>query len=372
MSQQWPMSQLEWLAVGLLVWGFAVWGCATQDKPASTPIESRWEAPEPVTNVVEKPIESAPGPGTPPPPATSAETRVSDPIIAVINGTPIMRSAMIDALFESHGLDLLEQLALLTAARQRAQKMGLKVTQTDIKAAHEDALRQIATPISDPNRKPLSRSAARRLLAEFLEAKNLSRREWDRRMEQSAYLRKIAEAEVASIPITEKMLRQQYALQYGERVQIRHIQLPNLEAVTQARQQLAKNKDFELVARQLSKNPFTASQGGLMPPFSRDDSAVPPLIRETSFAIEQGEISPAINESDWYHIIRLERRFPASAISYENMNHAVLRKRLVARLVQQRQTELEAELFEAAAATIDLRDSRLRQKFRDKHQQTAR
>ena len=169
---------------------------------------------------------------------------------------------------------------------------------------------------------------AQRLLDDFLAAKNVSRSEWDSRMEQKAYLRKIAEAEVAKTTITDDMLRNEYEQDYGEKVQIRHIQVGSLAAAARVRALLAANKDFELVARQMSENQLTSAQGGLARPFTRNDPGVTPLLREAAFKLKTGEISEAIRDGNVYHIIRVERRFPASDVGFDNADRDELRRKL--------------------------------------------
>jgi parvulin-like peptidyl-prolyl isomerase len=271
---------------------------------------------------------------------------------------------VVDLLIESHGLGILEHLILLNAARRRAAEMSLKVTRQDIDAAHEDALRRLATPMGGPQTGRLDERTAERLLQGFLAAKNISQREWDLRMEQRAYLAKIAGAEVAKMEVTEQMLRQEYERAYGEKVQVRHIQLGSLVEVTRIRALLAE-KGFELIARQHSENEFTAAHGGLMPPFTRNDPDIPPLICEMAFGLEVGQVSPAIQEQGRYHLIRLERRFPASDVGFENVDKDALRKRLLDRLTDQWQVALEGELFRSAA--VDIRHKALSRQFREKH-----
>ena len=133
-------------------------------------------------------------------------------VIALVNGLPIDRAELIEMLIEGHGLRALEQLVLLTAARQRAAEMSLTVTEADVQAAHEDALRKLGTPVSDPDGPVLDREAAQRLLDQFLAAKNISRPEWNCRMQQRAYLGKIAEAEVKQVDVTDEMLEKEYDL----------------------------------------------------------------------------------------------------------------------------------------------------------------
>ena len=352
---------------------FVVWistvGCAQQTQPGGTPIERVWESPgneEPSTPVAHSGSQSAQSTPTDEPGATSrpeASIPMND-ILVVVNGEAIRRSTVVNLLMECHGLSMVESLVLLTAAKQKAAAMSLTVTPADVKAAHEDALRQLATPVVGQERPPLDRSAAERLLREFLAAKNISQREWDIRMEQRAIIRKIAEAEIARTPITDEMLRSQYEQDYGDKVQIRHIQLGSLAEVTRAKALLTE-KDFELVAREMSTNEFTASQGGLMPPFTRNDPGVPPLLRETAFSLKVGEVSTAIHEQNRYQLIKLERRFPASSVGFENADKDKLRASVRDRLTRLRMDDLEAELFRGAA--VDIRDKNLNSQFREKH-----
>lgn len=386
------MFRLPCFGLGLICAIGTLIGCTSNQPPAGTPVERMWESPAP----------AQPAPGTadaatvsPSPlsttasrPAAAASQPGADPldIIAVVNGIPIGRAVMADELIRSHGLPLLEQMILLIAARQRAHDMGLSVTQKDIAAAYEDALKRLSTPVGAPDELPLDRAAAEKLLDEFLVAKNISRSEWERRMEQQAYMHKIAASEAAKIPISPSMLREQYALEYGQRVQIRHIQVSSLAAVQRVREALSgaavnastatqpaasasrpapTRNDFELVARKLSENQITASRGGLMAPFTRSDPSVPPLLREAAFSLQPGQISPAINEGTWYHLLRLERLFPASEVGFENVDAESLKAHLLERLTAQRQDALEAELFRAAS--VDVRDIELGRQFRSRH-----
>ena len=115
----------------------------------------------------------------------------------------------------------------------------------------------------------------------------------------------------------------------------------------------AKGKDFELVARQLSESPLTAVRGGLMPPFTSNDPTITPLLRVAAFSLKVGEVSPAIHENKWYHIIRLERRFPASEVGFENVDRKELEAKLKDRLIGNRMSELEGELYEKARVQVN-------------------
>lgn len=347
-------------------------GCSQETEPMGSPIETAWEKPQP-TAAKQQPTAQASGSKVEAASESATPQAADQPvghtvpieeIIAVVNGEPINRNKFMQMLVDSHGPAILEQMILLTAAKQNAAAKSLEVTASDIRAAEDEALKRIAAPMGDPEAAALDRHTAERLLADFLQIKGLSRTEWDCRMEQRAYITKIAQAEVAAMPITEEMLKEEYALAYGERVQIRLIQSASQAAVNRAASML-KEKPFEEVARQISENAISREQGGLMPPFTAQDGAVPPLIRARAFAMQIGETSEPLREGAWYHIIRIERRFPASEVGFENVDHQALGKRLTDRLVRQRIDTLDSELFRDAR--IEIRDRGLEKQFRRKH-----
>ncbi len=355
------------LVLAVVAGWLATAACVREEPPVGRPIENAWEAPAPAAaNPSASPTAAAPG--ARPEPST-AQTRPADnDLVAVVNGRGIARGELVDLLVSSHGLASLEQLIVLSAARQRGTEMGLNVTPADVAAAHQDALRRIASPVADPQAPPLQAAEAERLLDEFLGTRNLSRSQWELRMQQQAWLSKIARAEVERTAITEPMLREEYGLAYGERVQIRHIQLDSADTVRRVRERLTGGEDFGALAREYSRNALTAQRDGVVPPFTRHDGAVPPLIREAAFSLAEGKVSEPLRDAEgpWYHIIKVERKFPASGVGFENIDQDALRARLSQRLVDQRRTALEAELFQSAR--IDIRDPQLRRQFNQRHQ----
>ncbi|NLX13144.1 MAG: hypothetical protein GXY44_05730 [Phycisphaerales bacterium] len=339
-------------------------GCQQQNVSTGPSVFTAWETPAPNETPSAAPKPTGDALSSQPATATDHEPP-ADAIVAKVGGKPIYRSQLTELLIHSHGLKILEQLILLQLARQRAADLSLSITPADVATEHENALQRIATPIVRPDTPPLDRPAAQRQLEQILRAKNISTREWDLRMETLALLRKIAVAETEQMQISEAMLREQYNLDYAERIQVRHIQLSSLEAARNIRTLLASGKDFELLARQFSENPLTADQGGLLPPFTRHDPAVSPLIREAAFQLQEGAISTTIHEGGVYQILRLERRFPASQVSFEQADPQTLRQRFLDRLIRLRQDELQQELLDTAA--ISVLDPELNSQYQREH-----
>lgn len=357
------------VAVSILV---AIWacGCATGRHPPTDAVARAWERPT-VSNHEQNP----PGNGEVATASENAEllsltedseNRASDHtpesprIIARVNGDPILRDRLTGVLIDAFGLDTLELLIRLELARARATGQGLSITPDDVRAEYDRALREISSPVLLGEESEFDRNAAERVLGAMLDRNRVSQTQFMIRMEQNAWLRKLAERKV---DVKDDMLAAEHKRAYGERVRIRHAQLNSLSEVSEVRERLAAGEDFELLVRKYSKNEVTAAAGGLLPPFSRHDD-VPPLLRDAAFALKEGQVSNPIYEGGAYHMIRLERRFPASAVSAELVKDE-LRERVHRRMVGERMRQLAAELFDDAA--IEITDSGMLHRFREKY-----
>ncbi len=361
------------LLLGLAV-AFGGPACQQPDREPGRPIHSVWESPP-----AESPAARAETPPAPEPvggpatqPGAAPDVIVGTPggrPIASVNGEPIDRTALVDALLESHGLDMLEKLIVTAALRQKAQAAGIAITNADVQAEYDDALRRISAPL-DPLTElatrpateppPFDRTAAEGVLNEFLVSKNISRSEFMMRMQQNAYLRKLADREVK---VDDAQLPEEYRRAYGEKVQVRCIQVGSPEAMKRVRAALDEKKDFELVARQMSENRVVAARGGLLPPFTRYDD-VPRLLRDAAFALQPGQVSTTIHENNLFFVLKLEKRFPPSEVGVENVKDD-LRRRIKDRLVRERMDTLAGEVFRAAA--IEINDAALREAFRKRY-----
>lgn len=284
-----------------------------------------------------------------------------EPVIATVNGQPITRQRVIGLLLESRGVGILEQLIGLETAIRAASRRGLVVTQSDLDREHDRALRNLSDPLSSVTPSLSDREEAERLLDQVLAQRNMSRSEFDIITRRNAYLRKLAESELL---ITEAQLRREYERIYGERVQVRHIQLATLPEVTRIRERLAKGEDFAELAARYSANTSSAQAGGLLDPFSAGDENLPAALRQTAFALEPGEVSSTVRVGEWYHLLTLENRLPAEARDFAAVRDD-LERSLRDRLTQSAMFTLFEKLFRDA--TIEIHDPDLDSAFRRKH-----
>jgi len=281
-------------------------------------------------------------------PPRSPQASVKDAVqVAKVNGWGIDRRQWLGTLIEAYGFEVLRELIGEELARQAAGRNGLHVTGEQIDREYDRMVRQIC-PEKDLHGRALTDRQRRRILHEVLRRRGVSAGLFKLSARRNAYLRAVAETKVE---ISDQMLQEQYALRYGPRVQVRHIQVPDLKLAEEIISRLQQGADFAELARRYSTNLHTAESGGLMPVFSRDDSSLPQLIREAAFSLEEGQVSSVLKVDGQYHILKLQRRIPADRRTYEQVRDQ-LRRDLREQLISRKMVELQNELFRDAQVEI--------------------
>ncbi len=271
--------------------------------------------------------------------------------IVIVNGQPIPRRKVVDLLMETRGLEIMQQVIAVELAKQETRRRGLQVTEADVEAQYRRALDEIV-PGSDADNVPLTREAKERALQTILQQRCLTMPEFMLAMERNAHLRKAAEQEFR---VTEATLREEFARRYGEKVEVRHIQLPasDTRALHEALDDLGRNVDFAEVARRLSVNRETAERGGLLTPFAFNapDEEVPAALREVAFGLAPGQVSAPTLTDRMIHILKLERRIAPEGVQFEDVRGEV-EGRLRERVLQQNMNALISELFQKAKINV--------------------
>lgn len=294
----------------------------------------------------------------------NAET--NEPSIATVNGRPVARRRVLDLLLKARGVEVLEQLIGLEAVSMAAADEGLTITQVDVDREYEQALRNLADPLSSVTPEPFDRKAAERLLETILSQRSMSREEFDIITRRNTYLRKIVESQQL---LTEGQLRREFGRLYDERVQVRHIQLGTLAEVARVKERLAAGEDFAELAGRYSANTASAKSEGLLDPFSAGDEEVPALFREAAFSLKPGEVSDAVRIGEWYHLIKVEQILPAEQREFEQVR-AELEQSVRRRVAAPAMYELFEKLFREA--TIEIHDPVLAEAFNRKHEDRDR
>ncbi len=280
--------------------------------------------------------------------------------IAIVNGRAISREKLINTLIDAHGAEVLQQLIILELAKQETQQRGIRVTQADVDAEFEMALNRIAENAGMTGEFATDKNK-RDALRQVLDERRISMAEFMIGMERNAHLRKIAEKDVH---ITEETLREEYARTYGEKVVVRHIQIPrnDTRGLNQAINLLERGADFADVARRVSKNAETAARGGEMEPFTFDDPDIPEVLREMAFSLKPGAVSSPVLTGQFFHILKLDHRIPPVDARFEDERPKVERS-LRERVLPDLMGKLAVRLHQGAK--IRVLDGRLRPKYQE-------
>lgn len=109
--------------------------------------------------------------------------------------------------------------------------------------------------------------------------------------------------------ITDADLKKEYdanvaASKDDKEVRARHILLPTEDEAKAAKKKIDSGKSFEDVAKEMSKDPGSAKQGGDLGYFTRDK-----MVKEfadAAFSMKKGEVSGPVKSGFGYHIIKVE------------------------------------------------------------------
>ncbi len=346
----------------LLFVACAVVGCNMTERPAGRRVGDAWEEPAspPAGELDDWDAPEADSSGMP--------ERTGALPIATVNERPISRKRLFGLLLRTHGMKVLGQLIAVEVVRDAAEKEGVAVTPADIRVEYDRALLRISSPVPAATQPNLGEAAREAMLTEMLARRGLTREEFNLAMERQAYLRKLA---AKRLKITDEQLRAQYEMMYEERVQVRHIQVPSLRDVGPIRRLLADGRDFAEVAKFHSRNPRTSPNGGLLPPFSRNQDDVPPQLREAAFKLQLEQVSSAIRIDRDYHLIKPVKRFAKSNVKLEHVKE-IVRVKLTERLLPELMDRIEKELVEEARKRIVITDPVLRKQFEERYQPRPR
>lgn len=267
--------------------------------------------------------------------------------IAIVNGRPIDSRSFIKTLVDARGLMLLQQLIFLEAVRTEADRRGMSVSDADVEREYDLALNDADTNSAGEDK--LSEAQRDLLIDEWSKRNGVPRVELAIAMARQALLRKMADADVR---ITSEDVRAEFERTFGEKVEVRHLQLPARRTYTRLKSRLDRGDRFEDLVADYSVNSLTKARGGLLPPFTRDDPTVPRAFAKIAFELKEGEISPLFESEGSYHLIKLERRLTAESGSLGDMRND-LEKAVRSRRVAERMDSLGRELLMKADVRID-------------------
>ena len=301
-----------------------------------------------------------------------------DEAVAVLPGLTISREQFLAPLIEGHGLSALLNVVQLELAAQHAKRLGISLTDEDIRQERQRTLGQAFGDLDAKIQQQVDQAVARgdqaaadklrqqlkvdheQLLEQLLMQQRVTRPEFELVLKTNAYLRKMAELEVKEIP--EETVRRVFDAEYGASVRVRHIQASNPAKLEAAKRRIDAGEAFEKVAKEVSSNARTAALGGELPRFSLARTGIPDTFKQVAFNLKEGEVSNIVESEGAYHLIKLEQKFAPRAVKYETVRDA-LQQKAREQVIQRVVGGLRDKLAEQVREQMKIQDPVLREQF---------
>jgi len=251
--------------------------------------------------------------------------------VAVVNGEPIERDALIEVLIKDFGAVTLERLIQQKVVAQEAARREVAFTQAEFEARlrKEVDVRLLAMA----RRFGLDSAAA--LREQMRRAKRpfeALRREVEQKTRPLVGTRLLLEKMAGEgVKVAETEVRREFARRYGPKAIVRQIVLAGRAEAEEALNRLKAGAEFTALVRERSIDGVSRERDGRMDPLP-DRGA----LGKAAFQLKPGEISGILKTDDGYHLLRLERIQPGADVKFEQVReslHAELKRRRARRRV---------------------------------------
>ena len=231
-----------------------------------------------------------------------------------------------------------------------AKVNGVEVRESDLALANEDIGQQVPAATPEAKRDYLITYIGDTiLLTQAAEAKKLH--ETDEFKQSLDFARKkllmgkLLESE-AKAAVTDSALRKVYddaikQMTPEQEVRARHVLVETEDEAKAVREEIEKGADFAEVAKQKSKDPGTAVEGGDLGYFTKEQML--PEISEPAFKLEIGKLSEPVKSSYGWHIIKTEDKRAKPVPEFEQV-----RGQVESYAIRKAQAEYLAKLRESA------------------------
>ncbi len=228
----------------------------------------------------------------------------SSHIVATVNGQPVERAVLVSKLLHYYGERALDSIIQQMLVEQEAERLGLEATPAEL----DEALEEFYRSGSFGERMPMPER--RRRWGELLKARGLTLDDFRDDLRIEILLRKLAERRVE---VTDAMVRAKYDELFGERLMLSWIVLAEEAEAREVLRRLASGAEFETLARQVSGDVSSASQGGrLARPVGRGQHGAD--FEAAVFAMKAGELSAPLRVGQGWAVVRLDERIAGEDI----------------------------------------------------------
>jgi peptidyl-prolyl cis-trans isomerase C len=250
--------------------------------------------------------------------------------VAVWSGLSTLRACAL-------GLIAAALVAVLPAAPARAQSdpvvakvNGVEIHESDLAMAEEDMGQQAQQLPPDAKREQMIAYLADVIIAaKAAEDKKVAdQKEFKSRLTfirnkllMETLLQDVGKAAVT--PDTMKKVYEDAKKQMGgeQEVRARHILVPTEDEAKAVLAEIKKGTDFAELARQKSKDPGAAAEGGDLGYFTKDQMV--PEFAEVAFKLDKGQVSDPVKTQFGWHIIKVEDKRTKPVPDYDKVKDQI-------------------------------------------------
>jgi len=257
-----------------------------------------------------------------------------DEVAAVVNGEPVYKAELFEALYATGGKDALDQIIARKLIVQEGARSGLEITEEEME---EEINNIVAESFGGSYEDFLS----------VLTMYGLSEEAFREDAKLNLLVRKLALAEINP---TEEEARQhfednRFLFEQPEEVEARHILVEDRETADEVVALLNAGGDFAELAAEYSIDPTNKDNAGYLGFFSRGEMVQE--FDEAAFALEVGEISAPVQTDFGFHIIELLDYREAVEVEFNSISDEVMES-LIESKIPEVINALVARLFETA------------------------
>ena len=231
-------------------------------------------------------------------------------VVATVNGDPITRDQLFQAMYEQGGQEALDQLITRKLIIQEAERLDLTVSEEEL----DLEIQSIIDESFQGNEEELQ---------SVLEFYGISMESFRDDARLNLLVRKLATEQLED---TEEQARQffeenRFLFDQEEEIEARHILVESEAEADDILAQLDDGEDFATLAAEYSLDTSNKDQAGYLGFFGR--GMMVPEFEEAAFALDIGEISQPVETNFGFHIIELLDRQDGTEAVYEDVEEQV-------------------------------------------------
>ncbi|GIM45457.1 foldase protein PrsA [Collibacillus ludicampi] len=255
-------------------------------------------------------------------------TNATTNTVAKVGGTKITKEAFLNEMERASGQDVLRQMINDQLIKDGAQKYNITVSDKEV----DDEIAKLKSQF--PSDAQFEQSLAEN---------HVTMDELKDRARINLLLNKL---EVKDVKISDDEIKKYFEqnkdqLNEPEQVRASHILVDTLDEANQVEQRLKKGEDFAKIAKEVSKDPGSASKGGDLGYFPKGKMV--PEFEKVAFSLKVGEVSDPVKTQFGYHIIKVTDHKPAKEAKLDDPD---VRKKIEDALKQQKAKQPQQVLDE--------------------------